>query len=230
MTDEKLQQIASQLNYSQVDDLFAAVGFGDTAPMGVTNRLTDDIRAQREKDRQRKQEKDLLEDHQTISKDTTKNEKKKIAASSGVVIKGAVNLLVRLSHCCNPIPGDEIVGYITKGRGVSVHRAECPNVKYAEAQCERIIEVYWENKQNETDMYSADLEVQGYNRNGLLNDVLRSINNQTKNLSSVNGKIDHNRMVIISLTIGVYNLAHLNRIMSNLKNIKDVYVIKRPMH
>ena len=75
--------------------------------------------------------------------------------------------------------------------------------------------------------YNADIEVQGYNRNGMLNDVLRSINNSTKYLNSVNGKVDHNKMVTISLTIGVRNLQQLQLIMDSLKNIRDVYVVKR---
>lgn len=231
MTDEKVKKVAVNMNYSQIDDLYAAVGFGDMAPVGVSNRLTDDVRSQREEERQRQQEKDLLEEHQTISNDNkTEQKKKKKNSSNGVLIDGAENLLVRLSHCCSPVPGDPIVGYITKGRGVSVHRTDCPNVKHAEEQGERIIDVHWEDVNDEHEVYSADLEVQGYNRNGLLNDVLKSVNNQTKNLSSINGKIDHNRMVIISLTIGVHNLMHLERIMDTLKNVKDVYVIKRPTH
>ena len=74
------------------------------------------------------------------------------------------------------------------------------------------------------------MEVEGYNRNGMLNDVLKSVNNSTRNLSSVNGKLDHNRMVVISMTIGVRNLLHLQRVMESLKNVKDVYVVKRPTH
>ena len=137
---------------------------------------------------------------------------------------------MRLSHCCTPVPGDPIVGYITKGRGVSVHRKDCPNVKSAEEQGERIIEVSWEDPDDTSGNYSADLEVQGYNRNGLLNDVLKSVNNATRNLSSINGKINHNRIVVISLSMGVHNLAHLERVMESLKNVKDVYVVKRPTH
>lgn len=229
MDEDHLRAVADKMNFSQIDDLLAAVGFGDLAPVGVANRLTKDVRQQAEENRQREAQKQLLESHETISNEN-KNRKKNKSASEGVIIEGADNLLVRLSHCCNPVPGDEIVGYITKGRGVSVHRTDCPNVRHAEEQGERIISVSWENPNDETGNYSADLEVQGYNRNGMLNDVLKSVNNSTRNLSSVNGKLDHNRMVVISLTVGVHNLAHLNRIMDGLKNVKDVYVVKRPTH
>ena len=130
-------------------------------------------------------------------------------------------------HCCSPIPGDAITGYITKGRGVSVHRDDCPNIKAARKNGERIVSVYWANPNGDKTNYNADLEVQGYNRNGLLNDVLRSVNNSTRFLNSVNGKVDHNKMVTISLIIGVRNLRQLQLIMDGLKNIPDVYVVKR---
>jgi guanosine-3',5'-bis(diphosphate) 3'-pyrophosphohydrolase len=227
MDDDRLKEVASSMNFSQVDDLLASIGFGDIAPAGVANRLTKDIRKQAEEDRQREAQKQLLENNETISRETNENKKKK-SSSEGVIIEGADNLLVRLSHCCSPIPGDEIVGYITKGRGVSVHRVDCPNVHHAEEMGERIIEVSWEDPNDETGNYQAFLEVQGYNRNGMLNDVLKAVNNATKNLSSVNGKLDHDRMVVISMTIGVRNLVHLERTMDSLKNIKDVYVVKRP--
>ena len=143
------------------------------------------------------------------------------------MVEGVDNLLVRLSHCCNPVPGDAITGYITKGRGVSVHRADCPNIRAAKKSGQRIVSVYWANPDGDKTNYNADIEVQGYNRNGMLNDVLRSINNSTKYLNSVNGKVDHNKMITISLTIGVRNLQQLQLIMDSLKNIRDVYVVKR---
>lgn len=230
MEDENLAQVAKQLNFNQVDDLLAAVGFGDLAPVGIANRLTKDIREQAEADHQKEIQRQMLENHQAISTDDHRPKSKTKASSEGVVIEGADNLLVRLSHCCTPVPGDPIVGYITKGRGVSVHRKDCPNVKSAEEQGERIIEVSWEDPDDTSGNYSADLEVQGYNRNGLLNDVLKSVNNATRNLSSINGKINHNRIVVISLSMGVHNLAHLERVMESLKNVKDVYVVKRPTH
>ncbi|WP_282801096.1 RelA/SpoT family protein [Secundilactobacillus kimchicus] len=232
MGKDQLQKVADKMHYQHIDDLFAAVGFGDLQPVGVVNRLTDDVRHEREEQRQRQEEKELLEDHQSISKtpETSNSRKKKQKASEGVIIEGVDNLLVRLSHCCSPIPGDQIVGYITKGRGVSVHRSNCPNVAHAEANGERLIDVRWENPNDTTASYNADLEVQGYNRNGLLNEVLRVVNNATKQLNMVNGRVDHNKMVTISISLGTRNAAQLERIEANLKNIQDVYVVKRPFH
>ncbi|KRM25940.1 RelA/SpoT family protein [Limosilactobacillus panis] len=228
MTEEKCQEVANHLHYKSSDDMFAAVGFGDLAPVGVRNRFTDDIRKKAEDDRKEAAEKAVLEGHQTLQEpDERERQKQAKASSEGVVVEGVDNLLVRLSHCCNPVPGDEITGYITKGRGVSVHRADCPNIRAAQKSGQRIVSVYWANPEGDKTNYSADIEVQGYNRNGMLNDVLRSINNSTRYLNSVNGKVDHNKMVTISLTIGVRNLTQLQLIMDALKNIRDVYVVKR---
>lgn len=228
MTEEKCQEVANHLHYKSSDDMFAAVGFGDLAPVGVRNRFTADIRKKAEDDRKEAAEKAVLEGHQTLQEpDERERQKQAKASSEGVVVEGVDNLLVRLSHCCNPVPGDEITGYITKGRGVSVHRADCPNIRAAQKSGQRIVSVYWANPEGDKTNYSADIEVQGYNRNGMLNDVLRSINNSTRYLNSVNGKVDHNKMVTISLTIGVRNLTQLQLIMDALKNIRDVYVVKR---
>ncbi|GKT03290.1 RelA/SpoT family protein [Furfurilactobacillus sp. WILCCON 0119] len=235
MTDENLANVAERMHYRSTDDLLSAIGFGDAAPMGVANRLTSDKRAQLEADRQAEAEREILSDNgdkpkaeepQTIAaKDDAKR-----SSSDGVIIEGVDNLLVRLSHCCSPVPGDPIVGYITKGRGVSVHRADCPNVRAAEEHGERIVDVVWEDPENNRTNYNADIEVRGYNRNGMLNDVLRVINNTTKFLSSVSGKVDHNKMVVVSATVGVRNVEVLNHIMDNIKNVPDVYEVLRATH
>ena len=228
MTEEKCNEVATQLHYHTSDDMFASLGFGDLPPVGVRNRFTADLRKKAADDRAQAAEKALLEDHETLQKpDERQKQKQAKASSEGVVVEGVDNLLVRLSHCCNPVPGDAITGYITMGRGVSVHQADCPNIRAAKKSGQRIVSVYWANPDGDKTNYNADIEVQGYNRNGMLNDVLRSINNSTKYLNSVNGKVDHNKMVTISLTIGVRNLQQLQLIMDSLKNIRDVYVVKR---
>lgn len=233
LAKDNMDKVLAKMHYQHADDLLAAVGFGDVQPQGVVNRLTDDVRQAAEDERRRQEERELLEEHQTLktepdSERWAKKRKKKDADT--VVIEGVDNLLIRLSHCCSPVPGDKIVGYITKGRGVSVHRDGCPNVKNAEKNGERIVAVRWGDVAGDRTNYNADLEVQGYNRNGLLNDVLRTINNSTKYLTSINGKVDHNKMVTISISIGIRNLVELQRILDNIKNVPDVYVVKRAFH
>src|SRR5699024_9861275 len=100
----------------------------------------------------------------------------------GVRVKGMDNLLVRIAKCCNPVPGDEIVGYITKGRGVSVHREDCPNVQTEEAE-ERYIEVEWNQQQDVKNQYQVDLEITGFNRRGVVNEVLQVVNDAKTNIT-----------------------------------------------
>ena len=225
LTNDKLIAVANKLNFNKIDDLLAAIGFGDVPPIGVANRLTFDVRQEREKEAQNKVQEDLINNNEKAAA----NDKKQ-SSSNGIVIEGIDNLLVRLSHCCNPVPGDKILGYITKGRGVSVHRSECPNVKQAKLKGQRIISVNWDKHLDDSDTYYSEIEVRGYNRTGMLNDVLKSVSNATKSISSVNGKLDHNHMFVINMTIGVHDLIHLDRIMKGLNNVPDVYDVKRKIN
>ena len=229
MVSDKEEEITGKLHYKTADDMYAALGFGDIAPIGLRNRFTEDIRKHKEEEKQNAAQKAILEGHKTLEQEPPTRQK--VAKSSeGVVVEGVDNLLTRLSHCCSPVPGDAIVGYITKGRGVSVHRADCPNIKAAEKSGQRVVSVYWANPAGDKTNYNADIEVEGYNRNGLLNDIIRAINNNTRYLTSINGRIDHNKMATISATVGVRNFQHLQLIMDSLKNLPDVYVVKRVIH
>lgn len=223
---DREQAVAEKLHYKTADDMFAALGFGDLTPIGLRNRFTEQVRKQQREEKQDQAEKAILEDHQTLDQTPAKP----VKATAGVVVEGVDNLLTRLAHCCSPVPGDAIIGYITKGRGVSVHRANCPNIKAAEKAGQRIVNVYWANPAGDKTNYNADIKIQGYNRNGLLNDVLRVINNHTRFLPSVNGRVDHNKQVTIAATVGVRNAQHLTMIMDALKNVRDVYVVKRVIH
>ncbi len=224
---KNIERVLDKRHISTSDDMYAALGFGELQPAGIINILTQDIREQKELQRKKQQEKDLLEDHKGI-KNNNANSKNKHDES--ILIEGIDNLLVRLSHCCNPIPGDEIVGYITKGRGVSVHRTDCPNVKNAEQSGTRLIDVSWNVVSDDRTHYNTDLEIQGYNRSGLLNDVLQAVNNTTKQLNSINGRIDHNKMATIDVTVGIRDKVHLQRVIDNIKRVPDVYVVKRTIH
>src|SRR5699024_9835645 len=106
--------------------------------------------------------------------------------------EGVDNLLVRLAKCCNPVPGDEIIGYITKGRGVSVHRKNCPNLNDDDIK-DRLLEVRWETGESETKQYQVDLEISAYDRRGLLNDILQTVNELGTNIVGVQGKTDRNK-------------------------------------
>src|SRR5699024_3339794 len=160
-------------------------------------------------------------------KENTRAESKK--RGPGVRVKGMDNLLVRIAKCCNPVPGDEIVGYITKGRGVSVHRKDCPNVKTEEAK-ERYIEVEWNQRQDFKNQYQVDLEITGFNRRGLVNEVLHEIYEAKTNISYVNAKVNQNKIAIIEVTVLIRNTKHLRKIVDRIKRISDVYSVVRTIH
>ncbi|WP_163652923.1 bifunctional (p)ppGpp synthetase/guanosine-3',5'-bis(diphosphate) 3'-pyrophosphohydrolase [Listeria sp. PSOL-1] len=225
LTTENLHRLVEKLNFSHEDDLFAAVGYNGITALQVANRLTEKLRKERANEEKTGR---LLNQPETNSTEAN-NEKLKIKHSAGVVVQGIGNLLIRLSRCCNPVPGDAIVGYITKGRGISIHRKDCPNVHSAEK--DRLIEVEWEEADLDakTD-YNVDIEIYGYNRSGLLNDILQVINSLTSNINGVNAKVDNNKMATLVVTLQIHNISHLQRVVDKIKQIPDVYTVRRLMN
>lgn len=219
MTNEIMDEHAQKFNYKDSESLYTAIGFNEVRPLTVVNRLTEEAR------RDRDRESSKLSNTTTIEK---KHEPEKVTIhhEDGVVVEDAENLLLRLSKCCNPVPGDEIVGYITRGRGISVHRKDCPNISTEGDLQNRLIEVEWENKKT-AKIYDTDLEVYGFDRSGLLNEILEVINSMTTRLSNVNGRVDNNQMATIRLSIGIHNTEELERIIDKLNQIPDVYSIRR---
>lgn len=219
---ESVKKVAERFNYSNDEDLYAAIGYGEVKSATVANRLTDKARKEREKEQIQ-----LDETTGNIElKGKKEPEKMKIRHEGGVVIQGADNLLIRLSKCCNPVPGDQIVGYITRGRGVSIHRKDCPNIQGTEDQRNRLIDVEWESTDSKKE-YNAELQIEGYDRSGFLNEILQVVNSQTNKLSNINGKVDKNGTAIVKLTIGIQNLKELEQIVDKVKTVPDVYSVKR---
>ncbi|WP_173916039.1 bifunctional (p)ppGpp synthetase/guanosine-3',5'-bis(diphosphate) 3'-pyrophosphohydrolase [Halobacillus sp. Marseille-Q1614] len=221
-TAENLNRVSEKFNFSNEEDMFAAVGYQGITASQIATRLTEKLRQQLQKEQDLEQ---TLADVTTTEIKTSSSRGKK---DSGVRVEGVDNLLVRLSKCCNPVPGDDIVGYITKGRGVSVHRADCPNVQTEEAQS-RLLTVYWEKGHTDSKQYHVDLEIWGYDRRGLLNEVLQAVNETKTNITAVSGKSDRNKMATIHITILIQNTEHLRKIVDRIKQIQDVYTVRRVM-
>ncbi|MCM3027501.1 bifunctional (p)ppGpp synthetase/guanosine-3',5'-bis(diphosphate) 3'-pyrophosphohydrolase [Bacillus safensis] len=222
LTAENLQKVADKFNFSNEEDMYAAVGYNGITALQVANRLTEKERKQRDQEEQEKTVQEV-----TVEPKTYHGKKRE----AGVRVKGIDNLLVRLSKCCNPVPGDSIVGFITKGRGVSVHRDDCPNVKTGEAQ-ERLIPVEWEHEQPAQNRkeYNVEIEILGYDRRGLLNEVLQAVNETKTNISSVSGKSDRNKVATIHMAIFIQNINHLHKVVERIKQIKDIYSVRRFMN
>ncbi|GMA70597.1 GTP pyrophosphokinase [Leuconostoc litchii] len=230
LTPENIQETADKMHYHTPDDMLAAIGFGDIAVPGVANKLTEKIREAKQEAATAELQREMLEEGHEITRDETAFTKRQKSTADDIVIAGVDNLLVRLGRCCTPVPGDEVKGYITKGRGISVHRLGCPNIRAAQVQGQRLVDVQWEDEAGLKPNYDADLTVHGENRGGLLNDVLRSVNGRTRYVNSVNGHVTKNGMAQVSLSIGVKNTEQLSAIMDSLNNLPAVYDVERAFH
>ncbi|WP_125763219.1 RelA/SpoT family protein [Companilactobacillus hulinensis] len=228
--DKKHLELAIKIfNFTDPEELFNAVGYGELSPINVIHKLlSEDPDNKKEAEKKENEEKIITNtDEKPAPKpnESAQLKKEQTNANTSISVQGIDNLLIRLAKCCNPIPGDDIVGYITKGRGLTIHRADCPNVQSEEAK-KRFIEVSWNNVTREK-RYTAELDIYAFNRNGLLNEVLQVINSNTNSLINVNGRLDKEKMAIIHVSVGVNNKEHLDQIISKLKNVPDVYEIKR---
>ncbi len=201
-----MEKVAKKLNYNSVTDLFAAVGFGDLTAATVVARLKEESKT------------DNVVEIAALPRPATT---RRIARnSSGIRIAGVDDVLVRLSKCCSPVPGDPIMGFVTIGRGVSVHRADCPNTAYMNAAPERILEAEWLTKSALT--HAVDIEIDANDRSGLLQDVLGIAAELKTQISSVNARAKRDKSALISITAQISDLDHLHTLLRKLSHIKEV--------
>ena len=146
-------------------------------------------------------------------------------SSSGVLVKGEAGVMVRMARCCNPVPGDDIIGYITRGRGVSVHRADCTNIGHTPDDLHRMIEVDWESATQ--DQFQVSVSVHAYDRSGLLMEVMAVLSEMKINISNINAKTDDAKDVTIHLMLDIKDLSQLDYVMTKLRRVKDVYSVHR---
>ncbi|CAM4359203.1 MAG: bifunctional (p)ppGpp synthetase/guanosine-3',5'-bis(diphosphate) 3'-pyrophosphohydrolase [Paenibacillus macerans] len=222
MTDEKLLEAAKKYAFNDIDDMLSAIGFGGITASQIVTKLTEKLRKEQEE----------AAGHIELTsevKEVKAPEDRKHRPTNGVVVKGIDNLLVRFARCCNPVPGDEIVGYITRGRGVSVHRSDCPNIPAGTdgGEAARVIEVEWENAIEAN--YNVDIEITGHDRRNFLNEVLQAVSESKTNISAVSGRSDKNKMVFVHMTILIRNTDHLQSVVEKIKRVKDVYTVHRIM-
>ena len=216
LSSENIKRVVDKYNYTHEEDLYAAVAVGGITPQQIVNRLAEKMRKEREQE-------EALE---KIVKEMNKPQPRQ-KTESGVVVKGIDNLLIRLSRCCTPVPGDEIVGFITKGRGVSVHRADCPNIN-EDNNAERIIEVEWEEAAlNVRKDYPVDIEISAYDRPGILNDVMQAVSEAKTNILAVTGRADREKIATIHLTIAISNIGALYKVVDKIKMLPDIYSVQR---
>lgn len=220
-----IDAILPRLSVRSEEALYAAVGFGDLSPVTVFNRLTEKERREEERAKAKAEAEELMNGGE-VKKE--KKEVLKVRSENGVIIQGASGLLMRIAKCCNPVPGDAIEGYITKGRGVAIHRADCHNLKSQENYEQRLADVEWDTTTNDSKEYMAEIDIYGLNRSGLLNDVLQTLSNATKSISTVNAQPTKDmKFANIHVSFGIPNLSHLTTVVDKIKIIPDVYSVKR---
>jgi len=206
---EVIEKIAKRMNYATTPDLFAAIGFGDASAMTVLTKLKDEAKTNN------------LIDITTVQRAPVR---RVVRNSSGIRIAGVDDVLVRLSKCCSPVPGDPIMGYVTIGKGVSVHRADCPNVAYMSATPERILQASWAGTEAST--HAVDIEVEAIDRAGLLQDVMGVCAEYKSSASSVTARVKRDT-ALISLTLQIANVDHLHKVLSKLRTLRDVRNVYR---
>ncbi|MDN4607109.1 RelA/SpoT family protein [Sporosarcina highlanderae] len=219
LTPENIQRTIDKFSFTSEEDMYAAIGSNGITAQQVVNRLAEKIR--RERDQQDAIDK-IVSDMKAPQQVRT--------TESGVIVRGLENLLIRLSRCCNPIPGDDIVGFITKGRGVSVHRSDCPNI-FTEEESDRLIDVEWAVDSNaQRKDFQVDIEISAFDRQGLLNEVMMVVAETKTPMVAVSGKADKEKIAKINMTIKITDVSHLHRIVDRIKQIRDIYSVQRVIH
>ena len=213
---EYINPMLERYKFKNLDEMYASTGFGTISATKIIARMLIEYR------KEHKEEEKIEEKIEELA--TRKPTKNKIS-NLGIVVKGIDNCLVKLSKCCNPLPGDEIVGYITKGRGVSVHRKDCVNVNELLKEENRIIEVSW--AEEEKAKYTVEIEILANDRQGLLADIVQKINESKEKLLTISAKTAKDRTAITKVTLEVDSLESMNKIVKELRKVDSVYEVNR---
>lgn len=210
MKPERQLEVVRRYGFVSVDDLLAAVGYGKVTAPQVLSRLL----GREEYERRRKQLKINRGNRKRTSKD-----------GRGVRVKGIDDLLVRFSKCCSPVPGDDIIGYITRGRGLSVHRSDCPNMLALNGQAERCIEVEWDVE--DTGSYPVEIAIEARDRMNLLSQIMNTISSTDTNITAVNARTDRHSIAHVRLVVDIQNVEQMYAIIARLRGVEGVFKVHR---
>ena len=202
--------ILKKYNTTRQEEIFAMIGYGGLTTNQVAVKMIDCFKNQMSKEN--------VLDIKPVQAQGSEG------GGSGVLIKGYDGFLIRFSHCCNPLPGDKIVGYVSRGRGVSIHRADCPNV--AGYEPERLIEASWPAGIGEK--FTASVNIEGDDRTGLFSDVATALNNMKIYMTGISAKADKEvGTAVVTVTMEVDNLETLDHVINKLRSVKGVYKVYR---
>jgi len=219
LREEWLEDVAHRLSLTSAEELYAAVGYGGITIQYVVQKLIEIL----ERERRRTTLVDLEQLQRELrAAPVTPAYGRPV---EGVRVRGVDNVLIRISRCCNPLPGDSIVGYVTRGRGVSVHRLGCSNVRHLSGEPERLIEVAWDK--DAPQVFQTALVISAFDRPGLLSDVVNAVAETRTNMSYVNARAGKNKTATIDLVLEITSLEQLRHIQDRIAKIRDVFSVSR---
>ena len=207
-TEDAMEQVATDLKYADLDSLYVAVGEGHVSPQSVLARLARNVTGAQD---EAVTEVPLARPVRIGKPDVGK----------GVMVKGLPDVWVKLGRCCTPVPGDPIVGFVTRGQGVSVHRADCPNVKTLRREPERMIEVSW--SEGKPTSFTVAIQVEALDRTRLLSDIATVLSDHHVNILSANSGTGRDRITRLRFTFELADIAHLSSILAAVKRVESVF-------
>lgn len=214
---ESYDKFIKRYNINCMDDLYALVGLGAIVASSFIAKLKEENLSKEEKD------KNL---NKAIEENISKNEKKKKYTSYGVTVKGENNLMVRFAKCCNPVPGDDILGYITKGRGVSIHRKDCGNLNsLIKEDPQKVVDVSWGTSKGVA--YMAEIQVKTEDKSGILSDVMNILMDSKLPLNALNAKSAKGNLAYINIKIKIDTVEQLKELMKKIKRVPGVLDVYR---
>ncbi|MDV3428396.1 MAG: bifunctional (p)ppGpp synthetase/guanosine-3',5'-bis(diphosphate) 3'-pyrophosphohydrolase [Bacillota bacterium] len=215
---DNLDIILKRFHFYSIDDLYAAAGIGSIVPSNIILKLRENVK-------EIKTNEDAIKEiEKNIEKETNKNVIK--SNKIGVVVKGVDNILVRFAKCCNPVPGDAIVGYITKGRGVSIHRKDCKNAALLSEDIDnKMVEVSWGKSENA--YYTAEIQIKAEDRDRLLSDIMELITESKIHLNAVSAKAKKNNIAYVDIQLRINSIEKLNDLIKAFRKIKGVLEVYR---
>ena len=212
LSAQNLASVATGLKYENVDSLYAALGEGQVSTQSVLEKIMVFVN-------------DVEHDDDTVFAVPTRKPTATRDNDSGVLVRGAADILVKLAKCCTPVPGDGIVGFITRGNGVSVHREDCPNVKGFDDERERMIEVEWAG--SSSTVFRVHIQVEALDRGGLLSDITRVLSEHHVNILTATVQTDSQRLATSRFVFEMSDTTHLDRVLSAVRRIDAVYDVYR---
>ncbi len=224
MKNAYVNKAIKELGYKNSDELYQQLSGGGPLQTKLTNLLLHYEAAEQQAEEEEK-EKTLLENLNEINEKTQKrisHQKRRPDDDSGVIVEGVDNLMIRMAKCCNPVPGDEITGFITKGRGISVHRADCDNLKaFTDGDKERCIKVSWSPDILDKSFH-AQINLMAKDQKGLLSNISKICEDMDVGISGINARADKNETVNIMLTLSIKDKNQIEKICRSLKNVPGI--------